>query len=71
MDVQNDRSDINRMTELWAQFVFEDIMSPEIRQPIADSWRKCKAAGLNPSGGEGRHIDELVLASARAEAGER
>ena len=67
MDVQNDHSDINRMTELWAQFVFEDIMSPEIRQPIADSWRKCKAAGLNPSGGEGRHIDELVLASARAE----
>ena len=53
--------------ELWAQFVFEDIMSPEIRQPIADSWRKCKAAGVNPAGGEGRHIDERVLASARAE----
>ena len=67
MNMQTDPQEINRMTELWAQFVFEDIMSPEIRQPIADSWRKCKAAGVNPAGGEGRHIDERVLASARAE----
>ena len=67
MELQTDPKDINRMTELWAQYVFDDIMSPEIRQPIAESWRKCKAAGVNPSGGEGRHIDELVLASARAE----
>ena len=65
--MQTDINEINRMTELWAQFVFDDIMSPEIRQPIAESWRKCKAAGVDPSGGEGRHIDELVLASARAE----
>ncbi len=67
MDMQRDINEINRMTELWAQFVFDDVMSPEIRQPIAESWRKCKAAGVNPSGGEGRHIDERVLASARAE----
>lgn len=59
--------DISKMTELWAQFVFEDKLSPEIRQPIAESWKKCKAAGVNPSGGEGRHIDERVLASAREE----
>ena len=67
MNMQTDPQEINRMTELWAQFVFEDIMSPEIRQPIADSWRKCKAAGVNPAGGEGRHIDERVLASATHE----
>ena len=67
MDMQTDINEINRMTELWAQYVFDDVMSPEIRPPIAESWRKCKAAGVNPSGGEGRHIDERVLASARAE----
>ncbi len=59
--------DIAEMTELWAQFVFEDKLSPEIRTPIAESWKKCKTAGVNPSGGEGRHIDDAVLASAREE----
>ena len=58
---------LSEMTELWAQFVFEDRLSPEIRAPIAESWKKCKAAGVNPAGGEGRHIDEKVLASARKE----
>ena len=57
--------DISKMTELWADYVFEGKMSPEVRAPIADSWRKCRAAGLNPSGGEGRHIDAHVLESAR------
>ncbi len=59
--------DISKMTELWADFVFEDRLSPEIRTPIAESWKKCKAAGVNPSGGEGRHIDAHVLESARTE----
>jgi transcriptional regulator of acetoin/glycerol metabolism len=67
MNMQADSIDLNRMTELWAQFVFEDIMSPEIRQPIAESWKKCKAAGVNPAGGEGRHINQQVLDSARRE----
>ncbi len=59
--------DISKMTEIWADYVFEGKMSPEVRAPIAESWRKCRAAGLNPSGGEGRHIDERVLESARKE----
>ena len=59
--------DIAEMTELWAQFVFEDKLSPKIRTPIAESWKKCKAAGVNPGGGKGRHIDETVLASVRKE----
>ncbi|MBO5496872.1 MAG: sigma-54-dependent Fis family transcriptional regulator [Clostridia bacterium] len=58
--------DISKMTELWADYVFEGRMSPEVRAPIAESWRKCRTAGLNPSGGEGRHIDANVLESARA-----
>ena len=59
--------DISKMTEIWADFVFEGKMSPEVRAPIADSWQKCRAAGVNPSGGEGRHIDARVLESARKE----
>ena len=55
------------MTELWADYVFEGKMSPEVRAPIAESWRKCRAAGVSPSGGEGRHIDAHVLESARKE----
>mgnify|MGYP006873026478 FL=1 len=58
---------LSEMTEIWAQYVFEDKMSPEVRAPIAESWRKCKAAGVNPAGGEGRHINERVLESARKE----
>ena len=57
--------DISKMTALWADYVFEGTMSPEVRAPIAESWRRCRAAGLNPSGGEGRHIDANVLESAR------
>lgn len=59
--------DLAELTEIWAQFVFEDKLSPKIRTPIAESWKKCKAAGVNPTGGEGRHIDDKVLASARKE----
>ena len=59
--------DLAEMTELWAQYVFEDKLSPKIRTPIAESWKKCKAAGINPTGGKGRHIDDKVLASAREE----
>lgn len=57
--------DIAKMTELWADYVLDGKMSPEVRAPIADSWQKCRAAGVNPSGGEGRHIDARVLESAR------
>ena len=59
--------DIAKMTELWADFVFEGKLSPEIRYPISDAWQKCRAAGVNPSGGEGRRIDINILESARKE----
>lgn len=55
--------DLERLTEIWADFVYEGKMSPEVREPIADSWRKCRAAGLNPAGGAGNHVDERVLKS--------
>lgn len=55
------------MAEIWADFVFDGKISPDIRSPIAASWQKCRAAGVNPAGGEGRHIDEHILASVREE----
>lgn len=59
--------DLKKMTEVWADYVFDDRLSPELRAPIAQSWRKCKAARVNSAEGEGRHIDERVLESVREE----
>ncbi len=55
------------MTALWADYVFEGKLSPQIRYPISEAWQRCRAAGINPAGGEGRHIDLRVLESARKE----
>ena len=55
--------DLNELTEIWAQFVYEDKMDPRVRPEIADSWRKCKAAGVNPVGGAGRRVDDVVFKS--------
>ncbi len=52
--------------QIWADYVFEDRMDPRVRPEIADSWRKCKAAGLNPTGGEGKKVYEKVYNSIRA-----
>lgn len=55
--------ELNELTEIWAQFVYEDKMDPRVRPEIADSWRKCKAAGVNPVGGAGRRVDDAVFKS--------
>lgn len=55
------------MAKVWADFVFDGKLSADVRTPIAASWQKCRAAGVNPAGGEGRHIDEHILASVRDE----
>lgn len=55
--------DLDRLKEIWADYVYEGRMSPEVREPVADSWRKCRAANVNPAGGMGKHIDERVLKS--------
>ena len=44
--------DLKKMTEIWADYVFDDRLSPELRAPIAQSWRKCKAAHVNSAEGE-------------------
>lgn len=58
--------DIDTLTEIWAKFVYEDFMDPRVQPPVAESWRKCKAAGVNPMGGLGRRVGDEVFASIRA-----
>jgi len=58
--------DIDTLTEIWAKFVYEDSMDPRIKPPVAESWRKCKEAGVNPLGGIGRRVGDDVFASIRA-----
>ncbi|NCB51098.1 MAG: PAS domain-containing protein [Clostridia bacterium] len=58
--------DTDKLTEIWAKFIYEDYMDPRVQPPVAESWRKCKAAGINPSGGLGRRVGDNVFASIRA-----
>lgn len=58
--------DIDILTEIWAKFVYEDYMDPRVQPPVAEAWRKCKAAGVNPLGGFGKRVDDAVFASIRA-----
>ena len=55
--------DIELGKELWADFIYEGRLDPRIRPEIADSWKKCRKAGVNPAGGEGRYVDAAVFQS--------
>ena len=55
--------DIDTLREIWAQFIFEGKLDPRIQPPVADSWQKCRAAGVNPEGGCGTRVDEEVFSS--------
>lgn len=57
--------DIDTLREIWAQFIFEGKLDPRIQPPVADSWQKCRAAGVNPEGGCGTRVDEAVFSSIR------
>ena len=58
-------TDTERLKEIWADFVYDDKMDESVAEPIADSWRKCKAAGVSISEGAGGRIDEKVLERVR------
>ena len=55
--------DIELGKVLWADFIYEGRLDPRIRPEIADSWKKCRQAGVNPAGGEGRYVDAAVFQS--------
>ena len=57
--------DLRALEEIWAKFVYEGELDPSVPPPVADGWRRCKAAGVNPIGGRGRRVDEEVFRSIR------
>lgn len=55
--------DIETFKEIWAQFMYEGKLDPRVQPPVADSWQKCRAAGVNPEGGHGTKVDPAVFQS--------
>ncbi|MEA5151854.1 MAG: sigma-54-dependent Fis family transcriptional regulator [Oscillospiraceae bacterium] len=49
--------------EMWADFIYEGRLDPRLRPEIADSWQKCRRAGVNPNGGIGKSIEKAVFES--------
>lgn len=64
MEYEQDALQLNAdtLTQIWAEYVYEDKMDPRVNPYVAESWRKCKAAGIDPAeGGIGIHIDKVVF----------
>ena len=58
----------DELKEIWVRFFYGDEIDPRLPSYIAESWRKCKAAGIDPtSGGTGVNLDENTFQSVLAE----
>ena len=57
--------DLRDLEEIWAKYVYEDELDPSVRPEIAECWRRCKDAGVNPIGGRGRMVNDEVFRSIR------
>ena len=57
--------DLRKLEEIWAKFVYEGEMDPSVQPAVAEGWRRCRAAGVNPIGGRGRRVDDEVFRSIR------
>ena len=57
--------DLRELEEIWAKFVYEDELDPSVQPVVADGWRRCKEAGVNPIGGLGRMVGDDVFQSIR------
>ena len=57
--------DLRKLEEIWAKFVYEGEMDPSVQPAVAEGWRRCRAAGVNPIGGIGRRVDDEVFRSIR------
>lgn len=55
--------DIETLKEIWAEFIYEGKLDPRIQPPVADSWQKCRAYGVNPEGGCGTRVADAVFQS--------
>lgn len=57
--------DIDRLSEIWAEFVYEGKLDESVQPAVAEGWKKCRAAGVNPNGGMGKRVDDAVYQSIR------
>lgn len=57
---------LDELTEMWANYVYEDKLDPSVKPLVAEGWKKCKAEGVNPNGGIGKRVDDNVFQSIRA-----
>ncbi|MEG1632755.1 MAG: sigma-54-dependent Fis family transcriptional regulator [Oscillospiraceae bacterium] len=58
--------DLQTLTEIWAEFAYEGKLDPRVQPPVAEGWRKCRAAGVNPNGGIGKRVEDDVFQSIRS-----
>lgn len=57
--------DLRKLEEIWAKFVYEGELDPSVQPAVAEGWKRCRAAGVNPIGGLGRRVDDEVFRSIR------
>ena len=57
--------DLRALEEIWAKYVYEGELDESVNPYVAEGWRRCRAAGVNPIGGLGRRVDEEVFRSIR------
>ena len=58
-----EKLDLETLKEIWAEYIFEGRLDSRVRPEIADGWRKCKAAGVDPNGGRGHAVDPSLQQS--------
>lgn len=57
--------DLKRLEEIWASYVYEGRLDSSVQPAVAECWKKCREAGVDPNGGLGRRVDEAVFRSIR------
>ena len=57
--------DLRALEEIWAKYVYEGELDESVNPYVAEGWKRCRAAGVNPIGGLGRRVDEEVFRSIR------
>ena len=57
--------DLKRLEEIWASYVYEGRLDSSVQPAVAECWKKCRDAGMDPNGGLGRRVDDAVFQSIR------
>ena len=55
--------DIEHQIEIWADYIYDGKLDDGLSPEIAESWKRCKQLGVNPSGGKGKRADGAVFNS--------